>query len=448
MKAERFLKRAATLVCVFLLTATASFSVVRFLRSRGEAAANNAHITTTQTNYVDKLSEKLKDEGIKKDFLEWVDKNYSGSLEKLSSLLDEKKYDKKFWHEATGNSYVVLTDLYNKKYDDADNVKNLDETSKNAGTKKLSFVGDVSLAENQAIMPAYDKRGGISGVLDDNLLKIMEESDLMAANSEFSVSNRGEALDGKVYTFRAKPDRLKIYDEMNVNLVTLANNHVYDYGKTAFLDTLDAFEKRGLAHIGAGRNLDEAKKPYYFIINGYKVAFISATQAEKNIFTPEATANDPGVFWCYNDTDIVNEVKDLRDETDYIIPIIHFGREDSHELEDAQVKTAKDLIDAGADLIVGHHAHVLQGIEFYKNKPIIYNLGSFLSNEKEVETAIFQVKLEKDGSMEYYFFPALQKDKKTTLLDSTEKQQVIDDLNSWSVNAFIDKNGKVTEDKK
>lgn len=325
-----------------------------------------------------------------------------------------------------------------------------EETEKEPEPEKfstLSFVGDVSLADNWYIAPKYDERGGISGVLGEKVLKIMKESDFMVANSEFTVSNRGSALKGKMYTFRAKPERLKIYDEMGVDLVSLANNHVYDYGKEAFLDMLDAFTEYKIPHIGAGRNLEEAATPYITKINGYNFAFISASRAEKNVYTPGATENTPGIFWCYDPTNVINKIKELRarDDIDFIVPLIHFGRENSHDLEKVQVESAKAYIDAGADVIVGHHAHVLQGVEFYNGKPIIYNLGNFLFNPETIDTALFQIKLSSKGTMEYYMIPALQKNSSTEVLEGSEKQRVIDELNSWSVNAAITEDGKIEE---
>ena len=390
-------------------------------------------------DYVEVISKKLENENISKEFLTWINNNYKDSLSKLDKMLDKDTYDKSMWHTVTGNSYIVLNDLYNNKYKDMDNIKILDKDNSNT----LSFVGDVSLADDWRIIPKYDERGGISGILSDSTLKIMKESTLMVVNSEFTVSNRGTKMAGKLYTFRAKPERLSIYEEMGVDLVTLANNHVYDYGKDAFLDMLDSFDQYKIPRIGAGRNLEEAEKPYYFIINGYKFAFVNASRAEKYRLTPGATENSEGIFLCYDPTNMINLIKELKDDNDYVITIIHFGKEDSHELEKEQVESAKAYIDAGASMVVGHHAHTLQGVEIYNDKPIIYNLGNFLFNQAEVETAIFQAKLKDDGSMEYFMIPALQKDCKTDILDGERKEKIIKDLNNWSINASILEDGKI-----
>lgn len=393
-------------------------------------------------NVVDETLKKINDDDINIEFLTWINDNYKDSLNNINKLLKKDSYDRKMWHEVTGNSFIVLKDLYEKKYDTMDNVKII--SSKDDST--ISFVGDVSLADNWFIAPMYDKRGGISGVLGDKMLNIMTSSDVMIANSEFTVSNRGVEIPNKMYTFRAKPERLSIYDEMGVDMVTLANNHVYDYGNDAFLDMLDAFDNYKIPHIGAGHNIEEAKKPFYFIINGYKFAFVSATRAEKFILTPGATDTEPGVFRCYDPTNMINLIKELRPSCDYVIPIIHFGRENSHDLEEEQVSSAKEYIDAGADMVVGHHAHTLQGIEIYNDKPIIYNLGNFLFNNETVDTALFQVILKNDGTMEYYMIPALQSNSKTEVLEGEDKIRVINDINSYSVNVKLDENGKIMKE--
>ena len=392
-----------------------------------------------EVDYVKELKNKI--ENIDENFLTWINTNYVDALEKMYNTLETKEYNEELWHDITGYSYIVLNDLYNKKYDSMNNVKIID--TKEVAT--ISFVGDISLADNWYIMPKYDERGGIKGILSEKVLKIMTGSDLMVANSEFTVSNRGTKMSGKQYTFRAKPERLKIYEEMGVDLVTLANNHVYDFGKDAFLDMLDAFDKYEIPHIGAGHNLDEAKEAYYFIINGYKIAFINGTRAEKYILTPGATETSEGVFRCYDPTNMINEIKKIKQESDFVITIMHFGKEGSHELEKEQVESAKKYIDAGSDVIIGHHAHVLQGIEFYKDKPIIYNLGDFIFNGNTEDTAIFEIKLSNNKQMEYYIYPARQKNMFTDLLEGKEKENLIKDLNSWSVNATISQDGKITQ---
>ena len=441
MKRKKRIRLKKKFKILLIILVIISIAII-ILNLKKDKYSNNSATKKDKTNYVEVVYDKLKDKNITLEFINWIDSNYKSSLEKLNKLLESQEYVTSMWHDVTGNSFIVLNDLYNDKYSSMDNVKIIESS----GVSTLSFVGDVSLADDWKIAPKYDERGqGVKGILSEDVLDIMKNSTLMVVNSEFTVSNRGTKMEGKQYTFRAKPERLKIYDEMGVDLVTLANNHVYDYGKDAFLDMLDYFKEYKIPNIGAGRNIEEAKKPYYFIINGYKIAFINGSRAEKYRLTPGATSNSEGIFLCYDPTDMINSIKELKEESDYVIPIIHFGKEDSHSLEEEQTSSAKAYIDAGADMVVGHHAHTLQGVEIYKDKPIIYNLGNFLFNQATVETAIYQVKLNDDGTIEYMMIPALQKDCFTDLASPELKIKIINDLNSWSINAVLDKDGKITK---
>lgn len=403
---------------------------------------NNLIIKKNKENIVEKIMNKLKDEEITREFLTWIRDTYGeSSLIELNKKISNNEYNKKAWHEMTGKSFIVLNDLYNKKYENNNTVKIIEKETDST----LSFVGDVSLADNWYIMPKYDERGkGIYGILSENTVDVMTKSDIMVTNSEFTVSDRGEKMPGKYYTFRASPKRLPIYNEMGVDLVTLANNHVYDFGPIAFNDMIDSLNEYKIPYIGAGKNIEEAKRPYYFIINGYKIAFVNATRAEKLILTPEATATTGGVFRCYDPKEFTELITETKKESDYVIALIHWGKEDSHELESVQTETSKIYIDAGADAIIGSHAHVLQGIEIYKEKPIVYNLGDFIFNNETKDTGIFQIKLHNNGEMEYYFLPAYESKEYTYLLEGEEKQRVVNEMNSWGINTNIDKNGKIT----
>ena len=164
-------------------------------------------------------------------------------------------YTNKIWHDIFGKTYRVLLDEYNGIYDNNDKVKIINNKDKTV----ISFVGDISLADNFDIMPYYDSRGkGVYGILDDNVVNIMKSSDIMVANNEFTISNRGTKLN-KLYNFRAGPERLKIYDEMGVDIVSIANNHAYDYGEDAFLDTIKYLDKYGISYVGGGSNIEEVK---------------------------------------------------------------------------------------------------------------------------------------------------------------------------------------------
>ena len=148
----------------------------------------------------------------------------------------------------------------------------------NKESVSIGFAGDVSLADNWFIMPKYISRNkGVYGILSEDMVNYMTNLDFMNVNSEFAFSNRGSKMSGKQYTFRANPSSVSIYNEMGVDMVALANNHVYDYGQDAFYDTLDTLKTNTLPYVGAGVNKEEAERAYYLVINGYKISFLNAT---------------------------------------------------------------------------------------------------------------------------------------------------------------------------
>lgn len=381
------------------------------------------------------------DEIIDESFLEWIYKEYSlESLQDLNNHLQTSEYNSKIWHQLTGNSFIVLKDKYNNI--SSDRIKELlpKTTTKNT---TISFVGDVSLADDWYIMPKYDERNKkIYGILSEEVVDIMTSSDIMVANNEFTISNRGEKMPKKYYTFRASPQRLSIYEEMGVNLVTLANNHIYDYGEVAFYDALDALDQYNIPYVGAGRNIEEAKEPFYYIINGYKIGFVNATRAEKFILTPEATTTSGGVLRCYDPTTFLEVIKKARKNCDYLITLVHWGKEDSSGLETVQLDTSKQYIEAGADVIVGTHAHTLQGIDFYQDKAIVYNIGDFIFNHETKDTGIFQLKIDENGNLSYYFKPCKQDNKYTYLLTGDEEVRVLNKMRGLSPNITIEADGK------
>lgn len=309
----------------------------------------------------------------------------------------------------------------------------------------MDFTGDINLDDSWYVMDALHANGGeISSGIDSKLIQRMAAADLCCVNNEFTYSDRGTPMAGKAYTFRAKPENVSILNTLGVDVVTLANNHVYDYGEDAFLDTLDTLKGAGIDYVGAGRNLSEAMTPMYYELEGLTVAVVNATRAEKNVMTPEAEEDSPGVLRCYDTELFEQEIKEANEKADVVVCCVHWGTEYSYTLEEVQRSTARTYIDAGADVIVGTHSHCLQGIEYYKDVPVFYSLGNFWFNEKELDTCLLELRV--TGTPENWklgasIVPALQSDCNTKLLeDGTEVYEL---LESISVNAGIQDNGLV-----
>ena len=314
----------------------------------------------------------------------------------------------------------------------------------------ICFSGDISLADGAVTTKQWQASGNdLSKCISPELLEIMNAADVMCVNNEFTFTDRGEAMPGKLYTFRAEPDRVSLLTEMGVDLALLANNHVFDYGKVSILDTFDTLDNAGIAYFGAGRNLEAAMKPYYVEIDGITIAFVAASRAEKNKMTPQATETEPGILRCYDTELFLEVIKEADANADVVLACVHWGTEYSTVLEEAQLTTGKLYLDAGADAIIGSHSHCLQGMEFYEGKPILYSLGNCWFNHKELDTMLVEVRItgERDNpQIEVAVIPALQKNYKTTILtEQEEKEELYEYLESISINVEIDENGVVTE---
>lgn len=315
----------------------------------------------------------------------------------------------------------------------------------------VCFAGDISLAENAVTTDMLDEsENGINDCISEELISIMKSADIMCLNNEFAYSTRGYPMEGKAYTFRAPPYRVEVLKELGVDVVSLANNHVYDYGKDAFLDTLDTLENAEIKYFGAGRNLNEAEAPVYFEVEGKTIAFVGASRAEKNKMTPQATDEEPGILRCYDTELFINEIKEADANADIVIAYVHWGTEYSYELEDVQLTTAKEYIDAGADVIMGAHSHCLQGMEYYNGKPIIYSMGNYWFNSKTLDTMLINLHFygnEQNNNLEVSVIPALQSGAKTQYIsDPQEQQKLYDLLRGISVNVVIDEAGKVYQE--
>ncbi|MGN0330577.1 MAG: CapA family protein [Kineothrix sp.] len=311
----------------------------------------------------------------------------------------------------------------------------------------LAFGGDILLDPGYSVMASLLQRGrGAEGAFSQDLLAEMRAADILMLNNEFPYSDRGTPTEGKQFTFRAKPDSVRLLDEMGVDIVSLANNHAFDYGETALLDTLDILKGAGIPYAGAGVNLEEAAAPVYFTAGGVKLAYVSATQIERmdNPDTRGATDTLPGVFRCLNPDRLLETVREAAANSDFVVVYIHWGTENVAEPDWAQMDQAPRLVEAGADLVIGDHPHCLQPVVYIDQVPVLYSLGNFWFNSRQVDTCLIKATVDGNGLKSLQFLPAQQKDCFTSLLHGGEKERVLDYMRSISPGVHIDEEGYIT----
>lgn len=242
---------------------------------------------------------------------------------------------------------------------------------------------------------------------------LLQSADFTIGNFESALGDVGQPA-SKSYTFRAPPAAARSMALAGFDLVTLANNHALDYGPDALLQGLGLFEEAGVATVGAGANLDEAREPYLAVVNGIQFGFLAyvavPVEGRAPYFdTASWTAGDdaPGLAWA--DPDLVAaDVRALRETVDHVVVNLHSGYEYLAAPSPEQMAAARAAIDAGATLVVGHHAHILQGVEFRGEGAIAYGLGNFAFNiTGPPQTAILNAWFDENGLRQLDFYAAV-----------------------------------------
>lgn len=308
----------------------------------------------------------------------------------------------------------------------------------------IVFAGDINLDEDSKPVARYDReQKGISGCISSGLIDEMTSADIMMLNNEFAISNRGTEEQDKSYTFRAKPERVGILKEMGVDIVSLANNHALDFGMEALLDTFEVLEENDIAYVGAGRNLERAKAPVYFDVGGLRIAFIAASRV---VFAMDwyAGEDSPGMVGTYDPALILESIREAEAESDFVVIYLHWGVERTNYPVEYQKELARKYIDAGADVVVGCHPHVMQGFEFYKDKPIAYSLGNYWFNASRRETGLLKITVNPDKSFTTQLIPAMSENTYTYMLeDEADREKYFDFIKEISFGIEIDSEGYI-----
>jgi poly-gamma-glutamate capsule biosynthesis protein CapA/YwtB (metallophosphatase superfamily) len=218
-----------------------------------------------------------------------------------------------------------------------------------------------------------------------NTLPVLHSADWRLCNLECVISDRGEpwSVYPKVFHFRSDAKNVAVLKTARMNAVTLANNHVLDYGYDALEEMLEILDRAGIVHSGAGLNYSQASRVSVSEVQGRKIGILAFTDNEPDW---EATASRAGVFYVptnLNDSrvgQLLSIVRESGSKVDLLIVSAHWGSNWGYRPPQEHVTFAHALIDAGADIIFGHSCHVFRGIEFYKGRPILYSAGNFVDD--------------------------------------------------------------------
>lgn len=381
-------------------------------------------------------------------FLSWVQKNFgTDAITDIAYELFEGNHSSDVWYTHTGNSIHVLWLKYCKslKYSSKslDRIIWKDDTEDYSTT--VSILGDVSFSDDWCTSEAINNReNGISDCISKDIFDILKNDDITVLNHEFTLTTSDDMVMNKGYNFKADPKKVELWKKFDVDIMALANNHVFDYGEKGLIDTIDTLKDAGYTVLGAGKDIKEASYVQYYIMNGRKLAFVNSSEIERTqSFTQAADETQAGVFKCLDQELLLETVERAKHNADYVIVYIHWGFEGGLTPDARMELIAKQLVDSGASAIIGGHPHRLQGIDYIKGVPVAYSLGNFWFSSGSLYTSIAQIKIDKTGELSLSMLPCVQKNMKTSLItNAKEKTAFYQYLADISYDVGFDSNGK------
>lgn len=273
----------------------------------------------------------------------------------------------------------------------------------------LTFGGDIMLDRGVKNSVRKNFNNDYSKLFEKpDLTNLFKKSDIVFANLEGTASDRGTDL-GNLYSFRMDPSVIPTMRGAGISVLSVANNHVGDWGRAAYTDTLARLKENEILYTGGGNDRAEAVAPAIIEKYGMKIGFIGFSDKGPDYM---AVQDDNVGILLANDPDFDEIIKNAAKQVDYLVVSFHFGEEYKTKHDARQEKLAHKAVDAGAKIVIGHHPHVPQDTEVYSRKDctqsscasyIAYSLGNFIFDQSwskpTMQGMILEIKLNRDGSM-------------------------------------------------
>ncbi len=271
------------------------------------------------------------------------------------------------------------------------------------GTEKLNItlVGDIMTG--RYVEEVSDRFG--DAYLYRHVVPYFKTADFLTGNFENPVVLGNYPASEKNISYKTDAKAATELKNQGFDVVNMSNDHMMDYKERGLMDTLNTFKRVGVQTVGAGKNVTEAKKIAYKVVNGYTIATVGYTDTYRK--ESKAAKNRAGILEA-NPEYYMQIVRKAKQNADIVIVHAHWGQAYDGQPQPRQKGIGHALVDAGADIVVGHGPHVLQPIEFYKKGVVMYSLGNFVFDQgwsRTRESAIVQYKIAQDGTAKLEVHP-------------------------------------------
>lgn len=272
-------------------------------------------------------------------------------------------------------------------------------------------------------------------------------SDIVFGNLEAPLSCDGVPQKNKILLHQNSRTSGGLKDA-GYDIFSIANNHIMDYGEDALIKTIDILEEHGLEHVGAGANISQATKPVEFLKKGVRIIFLAYASSTTDESNPLISAGEHNAGVALLDIrNIKEDINALRKKhVDIIAVSLHWGLDKYHYPLPEQIGWAHEIIDAGANIIIGHHSHCLQAVEIYKKGIIAYSLGNFVFGDflllngnmnrwtkRNRATALLRVTIAKEEVMDYEIIPVfVNGNGQLRVLKGLKRQKMLKSITEWS----------------
>lgn len=310
----------------------------------------------------------------------------------------------------------------------------INDYEKKQKLSSIIFVGDISSRYHFEDLMINNP----SEIYDPELLSILKSADYRICNLETVFCKGGKKNLKSGPNLQSKPDVINGLIFADFNLACLANNHVLDFGEDALKNTINSLNENGISHTGADI-FDEKLKPFIFNINDIKIGILNCADAEESA----QTRRNFGAFEL-DQTSVSNKIAEIKKKVDYVLVIIHAGREYVQIPSPRIYQLYKRFIRDGADVIIGHHPHVPQGVKIIKNSIIAYSLGNFifpsskkLSKKNPYVNIGYMLKITfgSDNIKKFEIIPFKIDKNRISLFSGEKKQRVVD--NFWEITELL-----------